>query len=68
MGEVVNLRMARKARARTAAERGATANRAKFGRTLAERRTEDDERARRDALIEGARRQIRQEDADHTGG
>ncbi|AHE54577.1 DUF4169 family protein [Sphingomonas sanxanigenens] len=68
MGEVVNLRLTRKAKARATAETVAAANRAKFGRTLAERRAEADEQARREALLEGARREGREEDADHTRG
>lgn len=68
MGEVVNLRMARKAKVRATAETEAAANRAKFGRTPAERRIESDEQARRDALLDGARREPREEDVDHTRG
>ena len=41
--EIVNLRQARKARARTDREKEAEANRAKFGRTKAERRQSDGE-------------------------
>ncbi len=41
--EIVNLRQARKARARTDREKEAEANRAKFGRTKAERRQSDAE-------------------------
>jgi len=41
--EIVNLRRARKARARTDREKEAEANRAKFGRTKAERRQSDAE-------------------------
>lgn len=68
MGEVVNLRMARKAKARVTAQTEAAANRAKFGRTPAERRSDSDEQARREALLDGARREPLEEDADHTGG
>lgn len=68
MSEVVNLRLARKAKARASAETEAAANRAKFGRTLAERRTDSDEQARREAALDGARRETPREDADHTRG
>lgn len=68
MGEVVNLRLARKAKARATAETAAAANRAKFGRTPAERRADSNEQARREALLEGARREGPEEDADHTRG
>jgi hypothetical protein len=57
MGDVVNLNRARKARARTDAARTAEANRAKFGRTKAERVAEAADRARRDALLDGAKRE-----------
>lgn len=57
MAEIVNLRMARKARARTVAEQKAAENRAKFGRTKAEKavqRTEAEREARR---LDGVRRE-----------
>jgi hypothetical protein len=57
MGEVVNLRAARKAKVRAEAQTTAAANRAKFGRTKAERLTEEQDAARRDALLDGARRE-----------
>ena len=56
MGEVVNLRLARKARARDEAQAKATANRARFGRSKAERRAEEMEAARRDRTLDGAAR------------
>jgi len=40
-GDVINLREARKRRARIEAERKAVENRARFGRTKAEKRHED---------------------------
>lgn len=55
MGEVVNLRQARKARKRSEAERLADANRAKHGRTKAEKRLVETERQRLDAAVDGAR-------------
>lgn len=57
MGEIVSLRTARKARARADAQTTAAANRAKFGRTKAERAAEDQEAARRAALLDGAKRE-----------
>jgi hypothetical protein len=38
MGEVINLRQARKAKARTEADRDAASNRAAFGRTKSQKR------------------------------
>ncbi len=56
MGEIVNLRRARKAKARAVAAAQADANRLAFGRTKAERKATalDTERARR--LLDGAKR------------
>jgi hypothetical protein len=56
MAEIINLRLARKARNRAQADQAAAENRAKFGRTKSER-----ERDRRDAerlaqQIDGAKR------------
>lgn len=57
MADVINLRIARKARARQDAETQASANRAKFGRTKGEKARDrmDSERAER--LLDGARRE-----------
>ena len=57
MGEVVSLGKARKAKARADAETTAAANRAKFGRTKAERAAEEQDAARRAALLDGAKRE-----------
>ncbi len=57
MAEIVNLNQARKAKARTDAAKTAEANRAKFGRTKAERAAEAAEQARRAALLDGAKRE-----------
>jgi len=57
MGDVVNLRMARKAKARVDAERAAAANRARHGRTRAEKAAEQADDARREALLDGAWRE-----------
>lgn len=56
MAEIVNLRRARKARDRAAAERQAQANRARFGRSKAERAQVDAERGRTARTLDGARR------------
>lgn len=56
MGEVINLRRARKARARVAAATTAAANRAAFGRTKAERDTAAAEADRHARLLDGAKR------------
>lgn len=53
MGEIVNLRMARKAKARAEATRVAAANRVRHGRTKAERAAEAQASARAAALHAG---------------
>lgn len=55
MGDVVNLRLARKAAARSAKEAQATANRAVHGRTRAERAATKAEAARAARLLDGAK-------------
>jgi hypothetical protein len=57
MAEIVNLNRARKARARSEAAATAEANRAKFGRTKAEKQAEAAGQARHDALLDGAKRE-----------
>lgn len=59
MAEIVNLRMARKARARNEDKARADANRAQHGRTKAERKATQAEIARIDRTVEGARREER---------
>jgi len=56
MADIVNLRMARKAKDRNAAEASAAANRAKFGQTRAEKQRTVQEKERATRLLEGARR------------
>jgi hypothetical protein len=58
MGEVINLRQFRKARERAEAEAEARTNRAKFGRTKAQRVRDADEEARREQLLDQARREV----------
>ncbi|WP_375427166.1 DUF4169 family protein [uncultured Sphingomonas sp.] len=56
MAEVVNLRRARKAIGRTAAEAQAAANRAAHGRTRAQKQADSAVIARRDHGLDGAKR------------
>ncbi|PZU11497.1 DUF4169 family protein [Sphingomonas sp.] len=55
MGDVVNLRAARKARMRTAARTQADANRALHGRTAAERKRDRDDATRLARIVDGAK-------------
>ncbi|MBP0443389.1 DUF4169 family protein [Roseomonas sp. SSH11] len=55
MAEIVNLNRARKARDRAEAGARAAANRAAHGRTKAEKAKDAAARAKRDALLDGAR-------------
>lgn len=55
MGEVINLRAARKARKRADATASADANRAKFGRSKAQRESDAAEAARREKLLDDTR-------------
>lgn len=57
MGEVVNLRLARKAKRRAAGEATAAVNRAAFGRTKAEKASERAQRDRTERLLDGAKRE-----------
>ena len=57
MAEVVNLRLARKAKARVAAEDAAAQNRAKFGRTRAERTKVAAEVTSHDRALDGTKRE-----------
>ena len=57
MAEVVNLRLARKAKRRTEGEALANANRAKFGVTKAERAKVAAEAACHDRTLDGAKRE-----------
>ena len=55
MAEIINLRLARKARKRSDAEKQADANRAKFGRSKAERTVQRLDDARNDRALDGAK-------------
>lgn len=57
MVEVVNLNKARKAKARATKETTAAANRALHGRTKAQKQADVAEKAKRDALLDGAKRE-----------
>jgi hypothetical protein len=57
MAEIVNLNRVRKARAKADATTRAEANRAKFGRTRAEREAQAADQARRAALLDGVKRE-----------
>lgn len=56
MADVINFNRFRKARKRDEARSTADANRIAHGRTLTDKRAERDEKARRNALLDGARR------------
>ena len=62
MAEIVNLRTARKARDRRAAQDAAAANRAKFGRTKTEKSATAAEVARISRTVDGARIEHEPED------
>ena len=57
MAEVVNLNKARKAKARAQKETTAATNRALHGRTKAQKQADAAEKAKRDALLDGAKRE-----------
>jgi hypothetical protein len=57
MAEIVNLRMARKARARSEAGQAAAESRAKHGRTKAEKARDQREAERFARTVDGARRE-----------
>lgn len=56
MAEIINLRMARKAMARATQAADADANRARFGRTKAEKMRDRIEAERAARILDGARR------------
>lgn len=55
MAQIINLRQARKAKARTDAERAAAENRLRFGRTKAEKQRIEQDAARIAAVVDGAK-------------
>jgi Domain of unknown function (DUF4169) len=58
--DIVNLNKARKSKAKLEGQRQAEENRAKFGRTKIEKLKDKDERYRRDATLDGAKRVTRE--------
>ncbi len=64
MAEIINLRLARKARDRNRAADQAAANRAKHGRTSAERKQQEMEQNRHDRTLAGAKRDQDQDNTD----
>lgn len=57
MAEIINLRLARKVRARDEAERQAAENRAKFGLTKAQKAIQRADAERQARTLDGARRE-----------
>ena len=57
MAEIINLRLARKAKARSADKAQADSNRARHGRTAAERKATEAEAERLARTVDGARRE-----------
>ncbi|WP_236038366.1 DUF4169 family protein [Belnapia arida] len=57
MGEIVNLKQVKKRQARERASAEAAVNRAKHGRTAAEKANDRRAEARRQALLDGAQRE-----------
>ena len=57
MAELINLNRARKAKARDTALANADANRAKFGRTKAERQAESARARQAERALDGAKRE-----------
>ena len=55
VAEIVNLRVARKRKARAAAETAADANRARFGRSKAEKQRDSDDKERGRSFLDGHR-------------
>jgi len=62
VAEIVNLRMARKAKARTASAREADANRVRFGRTASEKHRDTVEAERLETRLRGALRDVSPEE------
>jgi hypothetical protein len=57
MGELINLRQARKAKKRVEGESQAEANRVKHGRTKADKQLSAMAKRKLDAVVDGARRE-----------
>ena len=61
MTNIINLRQARKRKARADKAHEAAENRARFGRTKAERTADAAEETKRSALLEGVKRESKEE-------
>jgi len=57
MADIINLRLARKARARAEAEVRVAANRARFGRSARDKQAGEAEIRRTDTLLDGVKRE-----------
>lgn len=57
MAEIININRARKERVRAEAKANAEANRAKFGRTKAQKIADREEAERRERTLDGAKRE-----------
>ena len=66
MAEIINLRRARKAKARSDKDKAAAENRALHGRTKTERRAADAETTRTERTLDGARREPDEESSTET--
>ncbi|MBR2269735.1 DUF4169 family protein [Sphingobium sp.] len=64
MSNVINFRLARKARDRADKAQAADSNRAKFGRTKAQKLADQKEERRRTALLDGARLERKEESGE----
>lgn len=64
MGDVINLRQARKARARADREKAAEQNRAKFGRTKDQKSRDEEAKLKMGKSLDGARRISRISESD----
>ena len=64
MSDVINLRQARKAKARADRERAAEQNRAKFGRTKGQKLRDKEAKSKLDKVVDGARRVTGMSDPD----
>lgn len=64
MGDIVNLNDRRKKKARANKEAGSAANRAKFGRTKAEKQLEEKQRSAEVRRLDGARRETGPDEHD----
>jgi hypothetical protein len=68
MGEIVNLRRARKAKARAEAEKDAAANRLAFGRGKAEKQATEAARSLETQRLDGHRRDPARDEGRHSDG